>query len=119
LLDLYLNGEVDAADLFAEYAECFKGTKQLHWSAGLRELLGLDAEKSDQEIVESEDNQESEPIITIRREQWKYILQQKKDLRGELLNQALILSPQALWNWLYQKGVPQIKSYNLLDESTW
>jgi hypothetical protein len=47
-------GEAAAVSLFREYAEVFKGSKQLRWSNGLRDMLGLGAEKSDEEVVEEE-----------------------------------------------------------------
>jgi hypothetical protein len=47
-------GEAAAVSLFREYAEVFKGSKQLRWSNGLRDMLGVGAEKSDEELVEEE-----------------------------------------------------------------
>jgi hypothetical protein len=47
-------GEAAAVSLFREYAEVFKGSKQLRWSNGLRDMLGVGAEKSDEEVVEEE-----------------------------------------------------------------
>lgn len=40
-----------AAKLFEQYYCAMKGQKQLHWSKGLRALLGIDREKTDQELV--------------------------------------------------------------------
>jgi hypothetical protein len=47
-------GEAAALSLFREYAEVFKGKRQLIWSDGLRDLLGVGAEKSDEELVDEE-----------------------------------------------------------------
>lgn len=43
-----------AAALFAEYVAAFRGSNQLVWSRGLRELLGMENEQSDAEIAEQE-----------------------------------------------------------------
>ena len=46
------DGDVDAGDRFREYARAFAGRRQLVWSRGLRRLLGLGAELSDDEAAE-------------------------------------------------------------------
>jgi hypothetical protein len=43
-----------AAALWIDFFKAFKGTRQLYWSNGLRGLLGLSKEKTDQEIAEEE-----------------------------------------------------------------
>lgn len=53
LLMDYGEGDMKAGKLWREYAACFKGKHQLQWSLGVRELLGLDKEKTDEEIAES------------------------------------------------------------------
>jgi plasmid rolling circle replication initiator protein Rep len=52
LLDLYAEGDTMAGDKFKEFTECFKGKRQLVWSPGLREMVGLKKEKTDEEIAE-------------------------------------------------------------------
>ncbi len=47
-------GEAAAVSLFREYAEVFKGRRQLVWSDGLRGLLGVAPEKSDAEVAAQE-----------------------------------------------------------------
>jgi hypothetical protein len=70
------------AKLFREYAKCFKGKRQLVWSQGLRNLLNLVSEKSDEEIAE---NIEEEAILfaQLAPEVWKVIL--KKEQRAQVL----------------------------------
>jgi len=56
LLHAYaFDGDKDAGKLFVEYAEAFKGRSQLQWSRGLRDKLGLNKEKTDQELAENAD----------------------------------------------------------------
>jgi hypothetical protein len=81
-LDKYLEGDDRYKDLFQEYAKDFKGRKQLVWSKGLRELLKLEPELSDEEISESEDP-DSDLFGKIPLEVWNVIL--KRDIRGEVL----------------------------------
>jgi hypothetical protein len=47
-------GEAAAVSLFREYAEVFKGRRQLVWSDGLRDMLGVGPEKSDAELSQEE-----------------------------------------------------------------
>jgi hypothetical protein len=61
--------------LFREYYEAFKGQKQLNWSRGLRDMLGLVREKSDEEIAEIEEGPEREFIGSLNRSQWRIVLQ--------------------------------------------
>lgn len=72
----------EAKILFKEYAYCMKGKRQLVWSDGLRQLLGLKAEKTDQELVDEIEEQEV-LFVAIPLEMWKIIL--KADRRGEVL----------------------------------
>ena len=71
------------ARLFREYYEAFKGQKQLNWSRGLRDMLGLSKERSDAEIVESEVGPEREFIGSLNITQWRIVL--RYQLVGELL----------------------------------
>lgn len=71
-----------AKTLFQEYAYCMKGKRQLVWSDGLRDLLGLKPEKTDKELVDEVDEQEI-LFVRIPLPMWKIILKAEK--RGEVL----------------------------------
>lgn len=71
-----------AGFLFHEYAKAFKGKRQLVWSSGLRDLLHLDNEKTDEELAECHD-QDATLFVQIPLEMWKVILKEEK--RGEVL----------------------------------
>ena len=45
-------GDADALDLWHEWEAASKGRRQLVWSRGLRELLALGVEKTDEELAE-------------------------------------------------------------------
>jgi hypothetical protein len=64
-------------DLFKVYAEAFKGKKQLHWSRGLRELLGMRKPKTDAEIA-AEIDPVTLLLATLERQEWFMILREEK-----------------------------------------
>ena len=53
LADYAERDDKQAGALFAEYAQVFKGLRQLVWSDGLKKLAGVDA-MSDEEVAEQE-----------------------------------------------------------------
>lgn len=64
-----------AAALFKEFAEVFKGKRQLHWSKGLKARFAIE-EVSDEELVERlEEDAELLGILTL--EQWRDVLAAK------------------------------------------
>lgn len=71
-----------AKKLFQEYAKCFKGKRQLVWSRGLRNLLNLASEKTDQDIAESID-EESVVFAQLTLNVWWVIVKNNK--RAEIL----------------------------------
>ncbi len=78
-------GDWQAGALFVEYAKAFRGFKQLRWSPGLRELLQLEEELSDEELVELQEEQ-AETLAEIGHSGWAVVL--GNDARWELLNVA-------------------------------
>lgn len=73
-----------AGALFREFAETFKGKRQLHWSAGLKKRFGI-GEVSDEELNARHED-DAEFLIGISLNQWKEVL--RVDGRGELLHGA-------------------------------
>lgn len=96
LLADYGDGDIPAGRLWQEYARTFKGRKQLVWSRGLRDLLGMGKELTDDQAA-AEVPPEARLLGRLTPEQWRAIL--KADLRGELLDAASTLSDLefALW----------------------
>jgi len=85
LVDLYLCGDVIAGKNFIEYTRAMKGRKQLTYSRGLRELLQVGAEVTDQELAEATD-QDARLLAMLSPEAWRTIL--KRGKRGALLEVA-------------------------------
>ena len=82
LVELASNGEKFAELAFLEYARATFGKRQLVYSRGGREALGLGEEKTDAELVEVEEK-EDEIIISLSREVWNVIL--RNTLQAEIL----------------------------------
>lgn len=74
----------DNVGAYVEYAKCFKGRHQLHWSRGLKEMLGV-VEKSDVEIA-AEVSKEDRMLGILSKWEWSIILSKEK--RGEVLAAA-------------------------------
>ena len=51
LLKLSMLDDQQAAKLFQEFAICFKGSRQLDWSRGLKAMFSID-NKTDEELAE-------------------------------------------------------------------
>lgn len=90
-------GVTEAESLFREYAVRFQGRQQLVWSKGLREKLGLENERSDEDIAEG--LTEADLIGTLTNEQWRDVLQFNNG-RGNLIRLLGEHGPGALASFL-------------------
>ncbi len=72
------------AHLFVEYVHAMKGQRQLVWSRGLKDLVGV-ADKSDQELA-SEEVAKVDDRIPIPHKAWRFVL--GNDARWELTHAA-------------------------------
>jgi len=96
-------GDEIAGNLFVEYANSLKGKKQLVWSKGLRETLGLDTrEPTDSELVET-DTSSAFILAQLSKSQWDVVL--GNDARGELLKIANQGDWVKLRDWLIDFGI--------------
>ena len=77
--------DLQARVLFREFAGVFKGKRQLVWSRGLREELGLGKPVSDAELAAVQED-DAYLLAQLSREQWRCVL--NFDMRGELLELA-------------------------------
>ena len=75
LLKYYAFGGGDDVEkygkLFQEFAICFKGSRQLDWSRGLKSMFGI-GEKTDEQIAD-ETQQNAEDVYDLNREFWRLI----------------------------------------------
>ena len=75
------NGDDHAGKLFQEYAAVFKGRRQLVWSDGLRDLLGLGELLTDEQLLQTEEV--VNVLAAIPHQVWKVICEHEQ--RGECL----------------------------------
>ena len=62
-----------AGKLFQVYAKAFHGRRQLYWSNGLRDLLGLSRELTDEELAAKAEDERASVLATITVAQWRAI----------------------------------------------
>jgi hypothetical protein len=112
LLAEYRDGDSYAGRLFQEYAEVFKGRKQIVWSRGLAAALGLKDQTPDEEIEDTASD--AIEMTCILENGWKKIVKEGK--RGELLRVASTGDVQALYAWLRQFGILHVRLGKLTDD---
>lgn len=108
LLVDYLAGDEAAGRLWVQYAVNFKGERQLRWSNGFRERLGLSKAKSDAQIA-LEQEEVAVILSSLTTGAWRIVL--ANDARGELLQVAAKGDPLAVEAFLTQLGVSAGSSY--------
>jgi len=93
--------DAQAAALFREYYFAFKGSHQLQYSRGLRALLGMEPELTDEAIAAVED--EGVVMMSIAPAVWYLIC--RRELRAELLIAAKGGNVAALQAWMDERGL--------------
>lgn len=68
-----------ASALFRVYAAAFSGRRQLYWSNGLRKLLAMAPERSDEELVAAPEDERASVLATLTPEQWKAIRRRRQE----------------------------------------
>ena len=86
--------------LFIEYVHAMKGQRQLVWSRGLKNLVGIQ-DKTDEEIAQ-EESAKSEDQIAIAPPAWRFVL--GNDARWELSHAAKIGGASAVHEFLTLLG---------------
>jgi hypothetical protein len=110
LLRSYGQGDKQSGALFVEFAKAFKGQRQLHWSHGLKEILGVDVEE-DSDLANKEIDTNGRNIAgeILTKDIWKLIRNYR--LEEELLRYAESVGvglEEAFWPWLEQKTTSQV-----------
>lgn len=85
--DWFGDGDADSAAAWIEFESASKGKRQLTWSRGLRELLGLTAEKDDEEIASEELGSADDDLVRISKLGWRNVVR-TPELITEILNSA-------------------------------
>ena len=101
LLALARDGDKIAGAKFVEYAQVMKGKRQLFWSHGLKELVGVDEVTDEELAAEQEDKADLLGLITPQ--QWGWV--RKAGLRAQVLDAAELsgwVGVEAILNCLYE-----------------
>lgn len=106
LLQDYQNGDSASGRLWLQYAVNLKGCRQLFWSAGLRDRLGLGEDKTDQEIAE-EKEEIAVILASLSAGAWRVIV--ANDARGEVLEIASTGDADKLQAFLSSLGVGKLQ----------
>lgn len=100
-----VNGEVGALKLWWEWEKASKGKRQIAWSQGLRDRLGLVLdEKSDEDVAKEEIGSEDDTVVFITKLGWALIVREPH-LIGQLLTAAETMRPADLSAWLWVNGI--------------
>jgi len=101
LLELAKGGDEWASKKFQEYAEAIRGVNSIRWSKGLRKLLRIGAELTDEDIVTDVDAQGAEHFYLIEKDIWRSIrLIRGIDRRAIHLEVARHLDPAQFGDYL-------------------
>lgn len=105
LLDGAINGEADPLWLWHEWEKASKNRRQIAWSTGLRDLLGLRAaEQTDEEIAAEELGGEADTVVYISREGWDSLVR-RPWLIADVLDAAEQTDTETFCRWLTEHGI--------------
>lgn len=99
LLAEYANGDIVAGRLFVEYSIAFKGRKQLWWSVGLKELVGL-PDITNEQVAKQEDK--ADILASLEPKQWDLIIERKA--RSVILDIAEVEGKAGIQRWFAENG---------------
>lgn len=87
--------------LFLEYVEGMKGARQLYWSPGLKDLVGI-KDKSDEEIAE-EESDNADLLANLTPEQWDEV--KKHKAQAIILDLAENEGSKGIYAWFKKEKV--------------
>lgn len=101
-------GEGWAIALWREHADAMFGARQLTWSTGLRDRLGLEPERPDAELAAELENEPGEidvPIVQIEGETWDLVCRRTRQLFLAELHEAF--ASGRLGEWQNMSAIPR------------
>lgn len=105
ILDQAVTGETAPLRLWHEWEKGSKGRRQIAWSKGLRERLGLLVdEQTDEEIAAEELGRKDDTVVWITRHGWAHMVRYS-DLIPDVLTVAEQLGQDGLSEWLHHHGI--------------
>lgn len=101
ILDDAVQGLAAEVDLWAEWERVSKGKRQISWSVGLRDRLGLLSEETDEDVASEEFGSSDDTVAIIR--DWDSIIE--KRLQAECLRAVEIGGQKGLKEWLIENEI--------------
>lgn len=92
----------DTEHLYIEYIQATKGRRQLYWSKGLKNLIGIN-DKTDEELA-AEQEDTAAVVAEISPDGWRAVV--RGGLRGDVLDVAQAGGFDALASWWQAVGLP-------------
>lgn len=100
-----LDGEVRPLRIWHEWEKGSKGRRQIAWSKGLRQELGLvEVEKTDEEIAAEVLGSKDDTVVQITSRGYGQLVR-RPNLIPDVLNGAEQLSAERFSAWLWQEGI--------------
>jgi hypothetical protein len=105
LRDGPVNGEVAALARWWEWERASKGRRQIAWSQGLRDELGVGiVEKSDDEIAAEQVGTDDDTVVWITRPGWAWLVA-NPSMIGPVLTSAENMGVAEFSAWLWSHGI--------------
>lgn len=104
LLERAAGGDDDALGRWNEFELGMHKRRTIAWSKGLRDLVGLDAERTPEEIAAEEVGTDADTVVTMLKGQWKTIAK-TPGARAGLLHVVSTAGGEAAVVWLAARGV--------------
>lgn len=102
-LDLSKSNDDEYAALYREYAIAIQGKSQLYHSRGLKQMLDIE-DITDKDIVDK-DLKNSQQVFVFSGSLWKRIIDNKEDIRGQILNHYELGGSDAVQDFLTMKKI--------------
>lgn len=105
LADFIASGDVADWELWAEWEAGSKGRRQMTWCRGLRDLLRLTAERTDDEIAAEEMGSAVDDVVLLPRETWNvlrwrgFLLLDVLETGGVVAGRAWLDTHGLAWHW--------------------
>lgn len=106
-------GDLDYLDWFKEFEKVSKGRRTITYSGGLRDLVNLGREKTDEEIV-AEDDLHGEVVAVFNSQQWKKVYEHGPE---NLLLAVEKFGVAAGYQWLRERNIGYSMPDDLVEES--
>lgn len=111
LASIVETGDADDLDLWHEWETASKGRRALTWSRGLRDLLGLDAEQTDEEIAAEEIGTAADTVVVLTGDGWRTLRDSRRAC--ELLDLLEDSGPAAVRRWLADHDIEWLEPTQL------